>query len=151
MAPLSTADFQDQPNKKSGSDVLCENMLFILAVGLTLVATRSLVFFWNILVGTMAQFINVAILFTEPVPECIQYKKRMVFGSVLLLAMLGAILYINYSKEHRAAKLLKQFMSIDIILMEGIFTYRLGFSFFHFLFGAAETGTSGGDLAESAP
>ena len=39
-----------------------------------------------------------------------------------------------------------QFMSIDIVLMESIFMYRLGFSFYHFLFspnpGSGEAATT---------
>ena len=49
----------------------------------------------------MTHLINISILFTEPVPECIQYKKRMVFGSFLQLSLLAAIVYINYHKEQK--------------------------------------------------
>lgn len=111
-----------------------ESFLFVIAFVLMLSATNFLLYFWNTLIASMSQVINTMILLTEPVPDCIQYKKRMVFGSVIQLIFLAVILYINYHKKTELDQL-KKFVTVDILLMEGIFMYRLGISFYHFMIG----------------
>lgn len=97
-------------------------------------ATNLIVYLWNLVIAAMAQIINTTILFTEPVPECVEYKKRMVLGSILQLAFILAILYIKYHRKVELSQL-KFFLTIDIVLMEGIFMYRWGISFYHFMVG----------------
>ena len=84
---------------RKGADAF-EGILFALAAFLTLYVTNGAIYLWNMLIATMSQVINTTILFTEPVPECIRYKKRMVFGSVLQLFLLLALMHIkHYNKE----------------------------------------------------
>ena len=126
----SVVQIQQQNN---GIDFV-QSILLVIGFVITLRATNMIVYLWNMLITIMAQLINTTILFSEPVPECIQHKKRMVFGSVLQLIFLAAIMYIKYYKKTELNQL-KLFMTIDVVLMEGIFMYRLGISFYHFMLG----------------
>ena len=74
-------------------------------------ATNLIVYLWNLVIAAMAQIINTTILFTEPVPECVEYKKRMVLGSILQLAFILAILYIKYHRKVELSQL-KFFLTI---------------------------------------
>ena len=73
-----------------------ESVLLILAFIVTLGATNLFIYFWNILIMSMTLVINTIMHFSEPVPECIKYEKRMLFGSALQFVFLVGVAWIGY-------------------------------------------------------
>ena len=115
---------------KDVSDIFLLFLAFIVTMG----ATNFLIYIWNSLISTMAMIISSIINYTEPVPECIEQEKRMVYGSLVQLLILLAV----FAVSHLQIAKLYQFRFLllcETLCLEGKFMFRLGTSLCTFITG----------------